>query len=287
MLARHAKVASWPKELRLVTDPDGLLDLVDALSEKWDPWMADTSWDRFQTFLSHMRQPGRPPYKGYDLGSWTNAMAWIALDRLRGEVEGVPGDARWMGQDDEKRTVYEVGHLTQDHAREVTLDFLTFLAKSRNRDARVMVDDTPTNLPAFGRLHALGKEAVDLVHVYRHPLDVLASYCAAREKGATWPATSLRTNACRIRDQMMRWTKGEEKRMDVLRLRFEDLVANPADELHQLVHALGLEWQDDLPEPLNVTTAHVNRWITDLTPADVESVLPTLGPVCDAFEYIV
>ena len=60
ILLRHSMIYGFRHdEARFLVDPDGMLDLVDTLSEKWDPYNAEISLRRFEKIMKRIYYPKR------------------------------------------------------------------------------------------------------------------------------------------------------------------------------------------------------------------------------------
>lgn len=58
MFARHRRVATLPTEMRLLTDPDGIIDFYDSMAAGWSPWSFDLKVRRLERFLRALDAPG-------------------------------------------------------------------------------------------------------------------------------------------------------------------------------------------------------------------------------------
>lgn len=67
VLGTHPEIHTYMRELRFVTDPDGLSTLCNALTTNFSPPQARAAVDRFEDFmLKQLTNPSRRPYLGFD-----------------------------------------------------------------------------------------------------------------------------------------------------------------------------------------------------------------------------
>ena len=52
VLQQHSNIVTIPNELRIIIDPDGILDLFSALTERWSVNRADVAIHRFDSLIS-------------------------------------------------------------------------------------------------------------------------------------------------------------------------------------------------------------------------------------------
>jgi len=64
----EAIFALTPGEMRFLIDPDGLIDLIDALTVRYSPVQAREALFRFERLMNvYLTVPQKAPYKGYDI----------------------------------------------------------------------------------------------------------------------------------------------------------------------------------------------------------------------------
>lgn len=55
-------ISSLEREFRLISDPDGIMDLHNALVENWTPFKSDIAINRFRTLVQNLGTKGKYPY---------------------------------------------------------------------------------------------------------------------------------------------------------------------------------------------------------------------------------
>ncbi len=82
LLGSHPQVLTFPREMRFLTDPGGLINLADALSTGYSPPQAREALRRFERLMGHdLISPATPPYIGFDLRTLFGA------DHYRAELQ--------------------------------------------------------------------------------------------------------------------------------------------------------------------------------------------------------
>lgn len=273
-LSRHPQVAAMPGELRLIADPDGLLDCRDALARRWDPYAGDRALRRLETMLTHMTAASTDRYRHH------NTDAWVGADWYRDRVARLVDDLRtgvtpgtWTGAPPGEDGMWETvpGTKAVDPALRA---FADDLYRRRNAAATRWVEDTPYTGCHWRRVRAVWPEAT-LVLCVRDVRDVLASYLRGRQR---WTPKDPGTAAQRIAAVIHR-TDAEMVMAggDVVTLRLERVLEDPEREVARLCGRLGLDPSPDMAAAYDGDRAHVGRWRTELTAGDVRTLERAVG----------
>lgn len=266
MLAGHPDILSCPFESCFVVAPTGLLDLLMAVSQRYDPMRVDVAAHSFeQLMLRQMSARHSYPYEGFDLRRFFGRERYEAAVRGLFHDLGIisyRGDALTMDSflrigDWRPPTRFRRARLPKALARqrgslfwarrlllsnamsagERFLDQLYgSLAISERKSA--WVDQTTNNALYIDALHQLCPDA-RYIHVVRDPVDVAGAYMAAR-----WASHDL-TEVCSIiraiHFQMTELRAAVPAHL-VLDVHFERLIASPEHELRRVCRFLGLEF---------------------------------------------
>lgn len=158
----------------------------------------------------------------------------------------------------------------------------------------VWADKTPENVRrfSFARRHF---PRAWLVHVIRDGRDVA---CSLRRQ--PWMKSRHREASDAVARCAAYWvdrvTVGRAMRSDprYVKIRYEDLVADPAAALRRLLEFLGLDWSDRLLHAERATddpaagpafTTSVGRWRRDLTEREIETIDGIAGPLLAELGY--
>jgi len=270
-------------ELRIVTDPTGLLDLLRVMTRDWDPYRADYAIARFLELCSaagtrykfaRIRQFAwthvdrvPPRYRRHSLESeFGRESYWGARDELLKGLVTEISKANWVGSLTrfQKRKFFEtrpLGWLEFSHIANRWIDRL-YSEVSVDQESQVIVDDTPFNVMcAADLLHTF--PGARLVHICRDPRDVVYSY-----QKMPWGG-SLESAARRVKG-ILKWSRSAIADLPdsrVFELRLEDLVAGDGSELERLIQSVDCDSRlaKSVLADFSPSKAHVGRWVTELS----------------------
>jgi len=283
-LARHPDFVGFRSELRIIVDPDGVLDLVASLDEKWSPYKGDIALQRFRTLLARTKKTNiakrvlrralykarisPPEYLALSLEDDLRPGALLeTLDPVLNRLSCGVSKGGWIGSP-AGRMPPEIIE-TRRVPKEVSAPLLASAVHSLFEqlpgasEATAFVEDTPFNILHAHELFQLFPDML-LVHIHRDPRDIVASYL-----GKDWGGKDVGMTARRIRAVLDRWA---EIRMilpgdRVFEIALEDLAAAPKETLSPLIKTLQLEEIDDFP--ISVEGANIGRWRRSMSTGDV------------------
>ena len=293
ILASHSQVVALPGELRVMTDPGGALELITALSDRWSPYNADAALQRFQTMVLEASR-GRSElavtaekvekrafrylgvssrrYLGLSFGHcFGKRHLRQCLHDLVGELSHQTVDGSWFGSDPLRigSKMYEADVTDRTAVGPVVAEFFTRLYSNMEgaETATHWLDDTPMNLIHANELLALYPE-MKLLHIYRDPRDVVASY-----KTFAWGGDDYATTARRVANIYRRWCDVRQKLPDgsYLEVGLERLSENAEDGLVQISDFLGLP-QENLLTNYSLNRVNSGRWQREI-PAEGHNAL--------------
>ncbi len=253
----HPDCLTFDTELRILVGPGGLLDLLEAFVSRWDPWVGDDAVQRFARAAKLHFAIGRVP-------PLSKAVARVMDMVTRRKHARLRRDTAWG-------FMYETVPLSTDQAQAVMDEFLAIL----NPEDKTLVDDTPYNICHAARIFEWVPDA-KLVHIVRHPREVLGSMGEM-----PWGAPTWDLNARRIAHVLRKGVlSSDEERVIVTRL--EDLVDDPLGEMQLLCIRLGLPWHVDLVHvPIERTQVNKHK----LDPAGRRAYKKHLASLAEALGY--
>lgn len=285
-LSHHPDVATMPGELRLNVDPDGVLDLHDALTQAWDPYAADTAMHRFASLLSQVTSRHHA-YRGHRLDQWVGEGRYdVAADKLMKELRYARIPARWVGSvEKQSGHMYE---MARGSRAEALRTFIETLYLARRYDATHWVDDSP-----YAGLHADRLAAVYPSRFFalcvRHPFDIFSSFLHG---GKHWTPKVPKLAARRIREALLythsTLLSGHQYRV----VRLEAVMENPIDEMLALCRDAQIftpptAIAEEMVSEYDSDAAHIGRWRAELSPGEIDVARDILGVVCQEFGYYV
>lgn len=304
VFGRHPAVAAMP-EWRGTIDPDGLVDFLAAFESGWSPYGFDVKQKRLgkllrdigryhpvllrvQTLLRGSRLvcalPVNPFPRYTDIDLRAVCPDYGALvDRLLARLTAFRYRASWTGQGFlDRRNVRYHGPFADGDLAGILGEFLRSVMESaaRSQGAAHVVEDNTWNILWFDKLLRLLPEA-KLVHIYRDPRDVVASYTTQ-----SWMPADPVKSAHVLRDVLLRWAEVRRglPAGSFMEISLDSLVADPRRVLTALCAFWGMEWHEALLDT-DLGGAHVGRWRQDLKPESQKAVCALLRDVMDAYGY--
>lgn len=303
VLAQHSRVASMPFEVRLIVDPGGALDLVNALSDSWSPYNADIAIQRFRQLAldcAHTSILVRGLAKGLTtlgVAPWRYAAVGIGevvgqryyhqrVDELVQALTWHVSRGNWAGSppfrfpsrmyETVPRTREAVAALVGKFIEDLFIAIPRFNAATSKPGATHWIEDTPYNILHARELLELFPD-MRLLHIYRDPRDVIASY---RERA--WGGDNVTVCARRVAGVLERWSVVREQLPQTcyMEIALEELSAKPQEHLHRICDFVGLSYEPGL-ESVSLNRVNAGRWQRELS-VDEQKVAQQILEACDA-----
>ena len=304
ILAHHPDAASLPFEFRFIIGSDGIIDFYTSFSSSWSPYLADRRLKRLEQFLCHLAH--EPPHHRLlsQFIRWANRdgktlsprsyHGWELARQLPNYEQHVQHlmsrlvtfafPACWVGSESYRirpriyhsppRSREELAEILGDFVRAVITDFLLAANKT------FFVEDNTWNVLFAGEILSLLPEA-KILHVYRDPRDVVASFAHQR-----WSPQDTGQGARWYRDMMTRWFEIRRAlpQDSYYELKLEDLVASPELELRKLCAFVQIPFH---PVMLNVDLSHSHsgRWKSEFSEAEKRQIHEILGDIIHRLGY--
>lgn len=305
LIVTNTRVLAAQDEIRVIVDPDGALDLITALSDRWSPYNADIAFQRFKVLMNEcgrarffhsillekaerkiFRFIGLAPRRYLGVGLRHHFGAKFYRQRLAllyQELCQYTTKGHWIGSPAYQfpSKIFECGPFERSTVERILERFFHDLyAHIANPEHTHWLDDTPTNLLHVNELFKLFPE-MRFIHIYRDPRDVTASY-----HGFSWGGDDYSSIAQRLSKMYKYWFELRENLPDHLyrEVSLEQLAADPERELQNLMDFLNLELEiAQLNIPLN--KVHAGRWKRDIPKSEQAAVESILGEFTLKFGY--
>jgi len=300
ILAQHSKIRTLPQELRLIVDPGGALDLAAAMSDRWSPFGADHAIHEFESLVREctggstgarvlrklLTTAGVSPPRYRHLSPEAlggRAHIQECLNRLTAGLIRGRSAGRWIGSPPWRTpgVIFEAGPLSQAAiALRIGEFFEQLYALPGRPEVTHWLDDTPYSILHAADLLRLFP-SMRLLHIYRDPRDVVASY-----RTKSWGGDDIELIAHRISAVLAKWQGVKEELPGVAfkEIALEELVRTPRQTLERICSYLALAYEEPL-ERIRLDAANSGRWRKDLTPAEKDKVLPILEAAQAQFGY--
>jgi len=260
ILLQSESIVGCSNELRFTVDPNGILDLYDALSTNWDPYRADTAILQFDNFvkksihgnifyalvrhgLGKVKISGFP-YRHIRLKNHKHEMM-IEHKKFIAQVHSSRSNTIWYGSRPFKINpqLYETNSWEEkDLSQAFTQHFSAFfnaMDPIKNDSSQYWLDDTPYCTSHAQSLKKIFPES-KFINIYRDPRNVLASYLHKIWGG---DIKDLENIALRIKNVYLK-IEQERKEIpenDYINVSFEKLIHSPVQELEIISEKLDLQ----------------------------------------------
>lgn len=300
ILARHRDLTDVP-EWRFLIDPDGIADFY-RNRQAWSPYHAERRLRRLEGLLKRVDR-SRPGALLASLAGLVERHSPVKLTPAYGNVtvsHHCPGYRRhvralmdeltnlcfvgsWVGMEaGERRRMRYQGPPEGEVLAQTFGGFLhKVMAEVMDRQgATHYLEKNTWNILWFDTLRELMPEA-RLVHIYRDPRDVVASFATQR-----WMPSSHAECAVIYDHLMGRWqeVKARVPRDAYREYSLEALVAEPERTLREVCDFWGLPWQPDLVD-VDLGRANSGRWRDDIPAPARAQVEAQLAPWLKAYGY--
>lgn len=260
VLCTTPKVARCREELRLVSDPGGLVDLYQVFATTWSPFRGDAAWRRFIKLWQDLTYATtvEGPYHRHSLSTWFPRAYREAFFRFQNCIVTDVSRGRWTGAEvgagiTETRSYV---HVPQELSIQIGL-LLSRLFSDPWPEAEFFVDDTPELAGVMPFLPEIFPECV-CVFMIRHPYDIYASHVQRRAEGRLWLAEKPEASALRVYNSLRTSPRLEPH----LIFRLEDLIADPDRFQEQLDLQRGPQISTEGFLRIDADAANIGRFAT-------------------------
>ncbi len=310
----HADIYALPREMRFLTDHHGLMNLVDALSTRYNHVQAREALFHFEQLMRvELASPDGSAYPGYDLPRWLGSRHYYeCLDAFIGqlvefEFEGLRVPLRrepsgdwyapaggWRGLLGLRGEIRQANLPLQPvpvpryfprrgEILSLAAGFVDslFLLKTRQAGKRTWCEKSPANLQNLDFLRELFPDSF-FIHMVRDPRAVVASM-----RRVHWAPVQIDQICAFLKRMYLRW-EAVRAGLDLdessyLEIRLEDFAADPRPWLARIARRCGLaDSFTDLPE---ISADRVQRWRSELSRAEVSLIEAHLGEYIAAYGY--
>jgi len=318
VLGCHRAVHTFPSEMRFLVDPDGLLDLVDALTVRYHPVQAKEALYRFERLMRvYLTIPDRAPYLGFDFPGWLGGdYYWQRLDQFCSElVDAEFNGTSWQVEPNHEgrlviwarqiqglrkyvegrpfipykvtlpRTKLKVVKYFSNRsdltARTAAFVDDLFLHAAHEHGKQTWCEKTPQHLLSLDFLWELFPQSL-VIHIKRDPRGVVHSLMKQE-----WAPNDLRGSSLLLRSVFDRWFDLKEtldlNKYRYLELKLEDLATSPPAMIEEVASFCGLENRfENLPD---ISLAKVTYWQKEMSRQDIAQVNEILGPHIERLGY--
>jgi len=317
----EAIFALAPGEMRFLLDPDGLIDLADALTVRYSPVRAREALFRFERLMNvYLTDPHKAPYKDYDLPRCVGGEYYFRrVDEFSDELTDLEYEAtdlqvepehnKFMGWAREvQRNLKKLPFLASTHTHtrlsmprtklkvvkyfpdrtrlmEVAATFVDDLFRhaAQQRRKETWCEKTPLNILYKDFLWELLPENA-IIHIKRDPRGVV--YSLTKQ---FWAPHDVRGACLFLKGMYDHWfhlkSKIDLDKHRYLEVKLEDLAASPRAVLEKITSLCGVDNTfRNLPD---IRLDKVDYWKEEMPKADRELVTTMLGSYVEMMDYVI
>lgn len=303
ILGCHPNVVVSPP-WRFMIDPDGVLDFINASAGSWSPYEIDIRIKRLKAILQDVSKPTLPGWllKTFNLRELSaklgvglapryahiNAEDFCAgfgslTSEFLQEIIDFSYTANWVGTRFlEYHRMNYASPFRDTETRDAGARFYQGVVDRslEQHDATTFIDRNTWNHLKFDQFLKLD-DSIKLLHVYRDPRDVVASYI-----NQNWMPQNPLEAARTYQDLTEAWWQVRERvpQDSFLEFSLEDLVNDPKGMLGRVCDFLGLPWDDALLS-ISLAASNTGRWRTDIPKQDQNATEQMLAKSLEHWGY--
>ena len=284
ILQQHSEIFALPYELQITVCPDGLIDFFCSIESCWSPQLFDSKISRLKSVLKSigekpnlmsniidgllrssgiskkMNMKSVPRYNEYSLLQYCENYQNL-VDKFIDELTDFKYSGWFIGHNTfHRESIHFSESQTSQKIVRIIRKFYTGVIESMMGDHGVKwyVDDTPWNLLFFEKFLQILPNS-KLIHIYRDPRDVIASYIHKNWSPSNPVQAIMYYKSC-----MQYWWRIREKlnKNSYLEFDFESLVNDTERTLKNLCLFLDLQWNDNLLD-IDLSKGNIGRWKQD------------------------
>ncbi len=305
IFGHHSQIFTYKKELRFISDQDGLMDLRNSLTSDWNPHNTDEKLRGFVDLITNhlfdtklhdkvLNRIFQRTFSGFGRKYATvrmgNYMPKKHVERCLDEfmssmdIESIPG--YWYGSPSYRLepTMYYSRPLNTEIFDEEAGKFVDTLLSYplAEKQKTCWCDDTPMNI-LYADILCQMLENAKILHIYRNPLDVVASYSESKQ---SWAPADPVYAAGWIREIFAKWImlRNNIPNKNYLEVEYEYLIANQEEGLRKIMDFIGLEFEESLLN-LKLNANSVGRYKSDIPIPKIDSIESILTPVLKEYGY--
>jgi len=290
------------KEFRLLTDPDGVMDLETALISGWSPYKSDLAIKRFRSLIRHLGKKNRYPYINQNFTRTLSADFIKISEEYIQELLSFSYHGVWVGINSpytrwlkrlhkhfnleiRKRLPEIFISYPREGFYDVTREYMEKLVDAASNkqtiEDTVIIDDPFSSLNCDSVLKYLHSSKILIIH--RDPRDTFLN--AVKYKYSFIPLEV---------DQFILWyrymqehTFKNTNRNAVLRINFEDMVLHYHETKQAIFDFLEIS-SEDHQSPLKyfnpeISGKNVQLWKNGIRDGDIQKIENELGIYCYNF----
>ncbi len=303
-ISAHPDAASLPFEYRFIIDPDGLVDFYTGYTASWSPYLADRRLKRLERLLDGLAREPLPhklinrllrwldpggktlspkTYPGWELNRHLPNFERHVRTLMSKLVE-FSFPACWVGTESYQfaPVIYHAPPKSRNELAQIMGDFIRNVVHDlvNQSGKKFFVEDNTWNVLFAREILEFLPEA-KIVHIYRDPRDVIASFSHQR-----WSPTDKEQGARWYRAMMMHWfdLRSALPAGSYFETSLENLVAAPETVLRKVCKFAEISFDKTMLQ-IDLSRSNSGRWKREYTEAEKANVHQILGDVITELGY--
>lgn len=288
-------------EWRFLVDPDGLIDFFSGITNNWSPYNFHVRLERLMMMLNAVSDDSAlskllskssrllgggniKPYYGLRAVEHAPSFQQLAAE-LKNKLIEFQFTGAWTGEPAGLSGGHKINYSSppdKNALAEIIRNFLSAVANDvlQHKNKSILIEKNTWNILFFDKIMDILPDA-RLVHIFRDPRDVVASFCQQ-----SWMPDKPEDAAVIYRDLMEEWFKVKARvpAESVRELPLENLCSEPEDNLRKICDFWNIEWHDSLLS-VKLDKMHGGRWRSDFNDKTRERVEDTVRPIMEHYGY--
>ena len=280
IFSNHPEITDVP-EWRFLVDPDGILDFYTTI-DRWSPYHFDLQIKRLQQLLKKVSRGHplgfvflflnrigvldklpcyiRPQYANLQANDFCPEFNRLCSDLIE-DLASFRYRGFWDGMIPIRKCEMAYNYFPdRKHLAAILSRFLRQVIQRviKNQNANYYLEKNTWNILWFDKILELLPEA-KLVHIFRDPRDVVASYTKQ-----SWMPSSPEQSALIYKDIINQWISIKQKIAEncYIEISLEELVADTRQVLQNICNFWGIPWSSSLLK-VDLSRANSGRWEKD------------------------
>ncbi|KXS37348.1 MAG: sulfotransferase [Candidatus Frackibacter sp. T328-2] len=303
ILGKHNNIYRFPCETRFIIDPDGIIDLVPALSDKWSPYIGSKAVCRFKKMMYNLGETeimavklrrkvmsevlNRSPkkYLHFPLGDIIGKKQYFKeLNNFLDKLIDVEFKGLWVGTDSYLKNpkIFSTKKFAREEIINLSAEFINnlFTIPLKKQNKSFWVDHTPFNILHATFLNELFPD-MKIIHIYRDIRDVISSY-----KTKNWGGNDAQDIILWQKQILQRWleVKTNLSENSYYEIKLEELIDNPKKNLKDIFRFIGIPFDEKVLQ-IGLNKGHIGRWKKDLIKEEIDLVKKELFDIMKKYDY--
>jgi len=303
MLGRHSQIYQFPFEIRFMVDPDGMIDLINALSSNWSPYIGAKAVFRFKEILYNIgkqenftkkllrrvkehifKKSSYSKYVRLPLGNLVGEKKYFDIvNNFLNKLIDKEFKGFWIGSEkNEKGKILSSRMFDRKELMLLSANFIIelFSVVLKKKNKKYWIDHTPYCILHANILYEMFPN-MKMIHIYRDTRDVISSF-----KTKSWGGNTVEDTILWQKQILEKWIKIKSflPKETYFEIKMEELVNNPKDNIIKILRFIGVPFDNDILK-IDLSKSHSGRWKKDLSNFELRLIKKELLDIMKQYGY--